>query len=438
MSIVETSPVAGQWETRMRRLLRERSGEPVSVRTMREAAFARFAALGFPTPAQEEWKLTPVQPIASSEWELTNGGTVAEAALAPWRIGRAARTELVFVDGRFDAARSTIALGEGVAFRPLAAALESPNGELSSLGRLAQNELRPFVALNTALMSDGAVLDVADGAAAGVIHLLFYSAGGSRAVSPRVLLRAGRGSQVTLVETHAGEGRYFTNSVTEIFGSAGSVIDHYRIVSESPEGFHIGAVEIRQERDCAVHSRLVGLGGPLTRTDLATVLDGEGASCTLDGLYLLDDREHFDAHTRIEHAKPHTDSLELYKGVLAGGSRGIFNGLVIVRPDAQKITARQTNKNLLLSNDAIADSNPQLEIHANDVKCNHGSTIGQLDPTALFYLRSRGIGLDQAKAMLTRAFAEEVIDRVKVEPVRKRLEEALLRRLSAADSGRTS
>ncbi|HEY0592274.1 MAG TPA: Fe-S cluster assembly protein SufD [Thermoanaerobaculia bacterium] len=436
MSMVETTPMIVRWESLLRAVMRERSGEPVPVRAMREAAFARFAEAGFPTTSQEEWRLTPVHPIATSEWEIAGPGAVSDQALAPWRIP-GADAELVFVDGRFDAARSSLPNTKGVAFRALAAALSSPNGEIGALGRLAQNELRPFVALNTALMADGAVLEIEDGASAGLIHLLFHSSGGSRVVSPRVLVRAGRGVQATIVESHTGDGRYFTNAVTEVFGGEGAVIEHYKIVSEGAEGYHVGAIEMHQERDSTIHSRLIGLGGPLTRTDLATSLDGEGASCTLDGLYLLDGKEHFDAHTRIEHAKPHTDSLELYKGVLAGSARGVFNGLVIVRPDAQKITARQTNKNLLLSNDAIADSNPQLEIHANDVKCNHGSTIGQLDPTSLFYLRSRGIGLEQAKAMLTWAFAEEVIGRMKVEPVRKRLEEALLVRIGDG-SGRAS
>jgi Fe-S cluster assembly protein SufD len=437
MSIVETTPVTGRWESQLRTLLRERSAEPLAVRARREAAFARFAELGFPTVSQEEWRLTPLHPIASSAWELSSRRAVPEAALAGWRLDGAA-TELVFVDGRLDAERSRVTPAPGVTFKPLAAALESPNGELASFGHAALDEMRPLVALNTALLSDGAVIDVAAGANAGVIHAIFYSAGEGRASFPRVMLRAGRGAQVTLVETHAGEGRYFTNSVTEVFGGEGSVVDHYLVVAESAGGYHVGAVEIRQERDCAVHSRLIGLGGPLTRVDLATVLGGEGASCTLDGLYLLSGKEHFDAHTRIDHAMPHTDSLELYKGVLAESSRGVFNGIVIVRPDAQKITSRQTNKNLLLSNDAIADSNPQLEIHANDVKCNHGSTIGQLDATALFYLQSRGIGADQAKAMLTHAFAKEVVDRMRVEPIRERLEGILLARLTSDDSGRTS
>jgi Fe-S cluster assembly protein SufD len=436
MSMVETTPMAARWEALMRALMRERSGEPVPVRAMREAAFAHFAEAGFPTSSQEEWRLTPVHLIATAEWQIDGPGAISDEALAPWRIP-GADAELVFVDGCFDAARSSLPKAKGVAFRTLAAALRSPNGEIGALGRLAQNELRPFVALNMALMSDGAVLEIEEGAIAGLIHILFYSSGGSRVASPRVLVRAGRGIEATIVESHTGEGRYFTNAVTEVFGGEGAVIDHYKIVSEGAEGYHVGAIEMHQERDSTVHSRLIGLGGPLTRTDLGTSLDGEGASCTLDGLYLLDGKEHFDAHTRIDHAKPHTDSLELYKGVLAGSARGVFNGLVVVRPDAQKITARQTNKNLLLSNDAIADSNPQLEIHANDVKCNHGSTIGQLDPTSLFYLRSRGIGLEQAKAMLTWAFVEEVIGRMKVEPVRKRLEEALQVRLGDG-SGRAS
>jgi Fe-S cluster assembly protein SufD len=234
------------------------------------------------------------------------------------------------------------------------------------------------------------------------------------------------------VETHAGEGRYFSNVVTEIEGGEGSTIDHTKVVAESGDAYHIGAVEVRQGRSSTVRTSLLGLDGLLVRNDVSTTMAGEGASCVLDGLYVLGGRQHFDANTRIVHDSPHTDSVELYKGVLDQAARGVFNGVIVVRPDAQKITAHQTSKNLLLSNEAIADSNPQLEIHADDVKCAHGSTIGQLDETSLFYLRSRGIGLDEARGILTLAFAGEVVDRIRIESLRDRLRASLLDRLAPA------
>ncbi|MGH9459130.1 MAG: Fe-S cluster assembly protein SufD [Thermoanaerobaculia bacterium] len=434
MTTIETATQTEPWAMALETLLQERPQEAESIRALRREAFARFATSGFPTTRDEQWRLTSVQPIAGGAWVAPAAAAVDTAAIDALRIDEAA-LELVFVNGRFMEGLSRLGdQPEGVEFHALDRAFASPDGALASLGRIAPLTDNPFVALNTALMTGGASIVIADGARAGVVHAIFFTTGGAVAVAPRAFLRAGRGSEVTLVETHAGVGRYFTNAVTEIEAGEGSIVHHYAIVDESREAFRVAAIEAVQARSSSLHARLAGTGGALSRTDVGVRLEGEGATCALDGLYLLEDRQHFDAHTRIEHAKPHTESLELYKGVLAGASRGIFNGLIIVRPDAQKIVSRQTNKNLLLSNEAIADSNPQLEIHADDVKCNHGSTIGQIDPTQLFYLRSRGIDLDEATAMLTRAFASEVIERMRIGSIRTRLERLVDRRLAGKES----
>lgn len=420
-----------RWEAERARLAGMSPGESSQALALREHAWAKFASMGFPTIEDEEWRLTNVSPIARGQWTIPGAVPADEKLMVEHGLGSAALAELVFVNGIYDAERSRGSLETDVTFRTVASAMRSPNGTLAALGRQARGD-QPFVALNTAFMRDGAILDIGDGVRAGVIHLVFLSAPGPDGPSlstPRVLIRAGRKSEVTVVETHTGRGSYFSNSVTEIESADGAIVDHYEIVSGTDESYHVGTIAARQGRDSWLRSRLVGLGGTLVRTDLDAVLAGEGSGVSLDGLYILRDSQHFDAHTRIVHASPHTESVELYKGVLGDRSRGVFNGIIVVRPGAQKTTSRQTNKNLLLSNEAIADSNPQLEIHADDVKCNHGSTIGQLDESALFYLRSRGIGLDEARGMLTYAFAGEVVEKMRVEPVRKRLEQVLLTRL---------
>lgn len=430
MTTLETISGLAPWETALQTIRQERPEAPASITALREEAFSRFAALGFPTTEWEEWRFTNPAAIARGEWRTAGPAPLSGADVEGSLFGEGVDAEIVFVNGVFDLELSRLdRLAKGVTFRPLASVFEGAGPDLPSFGTVAEFRQRPFVALNTALVRDGALLEFGEGVVAGAIHLVFLTEGSRVASTPRVLIRAGRASSAVVVETHAGRGEYFSNAVTEIEAADGAVVDHYKIVSESETGFHVGSIDAAQGRDSSVRTHLVGLGGGFVRNDVNATLDGEGANCELDGLYLLSGRQHFDAHTRIEHAKPHTDSLELYKGILDDQSRGVFNGLIVVRPDAQKVAARQTNKNLLLTNEAIADSNPQLEIHADDVKCNHGSTIGQIDPTALFYLRSRGIGLEEARALLTYAFAREVVDRMAVEPVRRRLEEILLSRL---------
>jgi Fe-S cluster assembly protein SufD len=230
---------------------------------------------------------------------------------------------------------------------------------------------------------------------------------------------------VAILETYVGTGSYFTNPVTEIVARDGAVVDHYRVESDSTTAFHIGNVYIREQRAAAVTSRNIAIGAALARVETHVLLGGEGASISLDGLFVGSGTQHLDNRTVIDHAEPHCESHELYKGVLDDSARGVFDGRIIVRPGAQKTVSRQENRNLLLSETAIVDSKPTLEIHNDDVKCNHGSTIGQIDQEALFYLRSRGIGEEEARSMMVYAFASEIVDRMKVEAAREEIRRAL-------------
>ncbi|HEX2121979.1 MAG TPA: Fe-S cluster assembly protein SufD, partial [Thermoanaerobaculia bacterium] len=257
------------------------------------------------------------------------------------------------------------------------------------------------------------------------IHLLFVGHGDGIWSHPRNLVVAGANAQVAIVETYVGTGSYMTNAVTEIVAGEGAVVDHYRLECESLDAFHVGNVFIRQERGANVTSRSIAIGAALARSETHVILGGEGATVSLDGLFAGTGRQHLDNRTVIDHAKPHCESHELYKGVLDQNARGVFDGRIIVRPDAKKTVSRQENRNLLLSETAVVDSKPTLEIHNDDVKCNHGSTIGQIAQEPMFYLRSRGIGEEEARSLLIHAFASEIIDRMKIEPVREQIRRAL-------------
>ncbi|MFL5119603.1 MAG: Fe-S cluster assembly protein SufD, partial [Microvirga sp.] len=348
---------------------------------------------------------------------------------------------LVFVNGRLSTRLSTLSgLPDGVVVAGLAEALQAAPQALEPwLAQFARFDDQPFVALNTAFLTDGAVIRVPRGVAVErPIHVLYFTTSEASnehplAIFPRNLFVAGENSQVTIVETYAGEGPYFTCPVTELVAGPGSVVDHYKLQMESREAFHIATFQVQGERSCAPSSHSISIGGALVRNDVNAVLDGEGIDCILNGLYLGEGRQVIDNHMRVEHAKPHCASHELYKGVLDGKSRAVFNGLIHVHKGAQKTDAKQSNRNLLLSRDAVANSNPQLEIYADDVKCTHGSTVGQLDDDAVFYLRSRGIGQEAARSLLTYAFASDIVERVKVEPLRHELEEHLFASLPKGD-----
>jgi Fe-S cluster assembly protein SufD len=402
---------------------------------LRRSAIERFSALGFPTTRHEDWKYTNVDPITGLDFSLPQPSGVEAAAddLLSLSFADGAENRLVFVDGLYSGKHSsTKNLPPGLRVQSLAELLSRDDALLAPwLGRYAGFDERSFVALNTAFMEDGGVVFVPSGCRMEEpIHMVFVSTGAARALvfHPRNLIVCGEGSEIKIVESYTGleRGVYFANPVTEIAGAAGSVIDHYRLQRESDAAFHVGTISARLERGTSLTSHHVTLGGALVRNDVHAILGGEGSECSLNGLYLTEGDQHIDNHTEIDHAQPRASSRELYKGILRGRARGVFNGKIIVRKAAQKTDARQTNKNLLLSKHAVVNSKPQLEIYADDVKCSHGSTIGQLDRDALFYLRARGIGVDDARSLLSYGFAAEILGRMKIATLRARLEEYLL------------
>jgi Fe-S cluster assembly protein SufD len=404
---------------------------PSWLNQVRRAALSRFATLGFPTTRQEEWKYTNVAPIAKMPFTLPPSGRNGLPAdrLGSVTLGDVARVQLVFVNGRYAPELSLLGpLPQKVQVGSLAAVLRTdPHKAEPYLARYASYQDSPFVALNTAFIADGAFVYVPHGTVVKEpIHLLFLSTTpGEPTVSyPRNLIVVGPESQATIVESYVGLGNdvYFTNAVTELIAGEHAAIDHTRVQLESPEAFHMATLQVQQERSSTVVSHAIGLGGALVRNEINAVLGGEGSDCTLNGLYLVTGQQHMDNHTQIDHIQTHCTSRELYKGVLDGKARGVFNGKIVVHKTAAKTDARQTNKNLLLSGDALIDSKPQLEIFNNDVRCTHGSTIGKLDQDALFYLRTRGINAEAARRLLTYAFASEILNRLTVKSLRVRLE----------------
>ncbi len=399
---------------------------------MRQEGIERFESLGFPSTRDEAWRYTSVAPIATTPFALKPEARAdaltpdlfEQLAFEPWEC-----THLVFINGRFSPELSrTRALPRGVEVGSLDEALDSRRELIEPhLGRLAGMEGQAFTALNAAFLRDGAFIHVPKGVVVDEpVHLLFVSSTNGTAVMshPRNLIVVGEGSQVTVLESYAGldAGASFTNVVTEIAAGDGAVVDHTLLQREGEGAYHVGTVQARVGRGSSLSSHVISIGGALIRNDINVVLDGEGADCTLNGLYVTHGTQHVDNHTVIDHARPHGTSRELYKGVLEGRSRGIFDGTVIVRPDAQKTDARQVNRNLLLSDDALVDSKPTLLIRADDVKCSHAATIGQLEEDALFYLRSRGIGSGMARNILIQAFVSEILGRIRIEPVRTGLE----------------
>jgi Fe-S cluster assembly protein SufD len=414
-------------------------GEPAAITATRLQALDRFQTLGFPTTRTEEWKYTSLTPLTRTDFALATPGARVDGAakvLSRLCVSEQALAELVFINGVFSEGASRIGeLPAGLRVTRFVDALAQKSPALEHFARYADFQTHALTALNTALAQDGAVIEVDNGTSVdGFVHLIFIGDSGvgeGEAVMahPRNLFVIGRNAQLSIAETYAGNGRYFTNVVSELFAGEGSVVDHTKFETESSDGIHIGTLQIHQERDANVTSRTIAIGGGLVRNDINTALLGEGASCSLEGLYIVDGTEHVDNHTVIDHARPHCTSNELFKGILDGNGRGIFDGTIIVRPDAQKTSSRQVNNNLLLSETAIVDSKPTLEIHADDVKCNHGSTIGQLDEEAMFYLRARGVGEEEARNLLIHAFAADIIDRMKLKPLAECIRRTLFARM---------
>jgi Fe-S cluster assembly protein SufD len=412
---------------------------PAWLPAVRLQAIERFRALGFPTTRNEEWHYTSVSPIAEAEFLplRAESGEVTAEQIAPFRFGHADWPTLVFVNGRYAESLSSLgALPAGVTIVPLARALRERSPLLDRhLTKHAPFDEQAFTALNTAFLYDGAVVHVAkEVAVAEPIHILHVTdAHAARGVMhPRTLIVAERNAQATVLESYVStsDANYFTNAVTEVAVADGATLKHYRIQRESARAFHVGTVEATQGRDSHFVSFSFATGGALVRTNIYASLDGEGCGATLNGLYMLDGEQHCDHQTRITHAEPNTFSRELYKGVLDGSSHGVFNGKVYVHPIAQKTDGKQTNNTLLLSERARIDTKPQLEIFADDVKCTHGATVGRIDETALFYMKSRGIDDTTARKLLTYAFAADVLETIEEEAVRTELEELTLRRFT--------
>jgi Fe-S cluster assembly protein SufD len=430
--MIAVSPEIEQYRRAFDRA-RPESAEPAWLRDLRGQAMERFEVLGFPTTRHEEWKYTSVQPIV--EMEFSNGaGVSATVADVERAIGDAA-IRLVFVNGHYAADLSrTDGLPPGVTVSNLAAAIEhAPHQAERHLGQYARFVQQHFVALNTALFRDGAFIHIPRGKVVETpIHLLFLALPTNSPVAAHVrsLFVVDENAQATIVETYAGRiGINFTNVVTEIVVDKHANLDHYKAQLEGEFAFHIAAQQLEQAGSSVFSSHNISFGGALVRNDINGRLGGEHIESTINGLYVVNGRQHVDNHTAIDHAMPNCNSHELYKGIMDDRATGVFNGKIFVRQDAQKTDAKQTNQNLLLSANAVVDTKPQLEIFADDVRCTHGATVGQLNADALFYLRSRGIGLADARAMLVYAFARDVLDRIKVEPLRERLEEILLRKL---------
>ena len=403
---------------------------------LRKQGMARFQALGFPTTKNEDWHFTSVAPIADRAFRLAplEVRGVKRSDLARFNFGENGWHTLVFVNGAFSEDLSSAAvLGKGVRVSSLARAIKSGTAGIERhLGKIATFEQHTFTALNTAFIKDGAFVELAaDAIVEQPIHLVFVSEG--EGVShPRNLIVAGRHSRATVIESYVSlrDSGYFTNAVTEVSLGEGAHLDHYKLQRESESAFHVGTVQIREARDSQLHSFSLAVGGSLARTNIYTSLDGDAATCTLNGLYLTDGTQHIDNQTSIEHIAPNCPSHELYKGVLDGRSHGVFNGKVYVHPEAQKTDGKQSNNNLLLSPSARVDTKPQLEIFADDVKCTHGATVGRLDDLAMFYLNSRGIGPETARMLLTYAFAADVLETIELEVLRKELEKMVLVRFA--------
>ncbi|HEX7231201.1 MAG TPA: Fe-S cluster assembly protein SufD [Candidatus Binatia bacterium] len=408
---------------------------PPWLNKLREEAMASFASLGFPTVKAEEWKYTNLEPITALKFSPPNGARkrIAPSDLLAKAFADPDCVRLVFFNGVYARELASLErLPEEVRLQSLAELINEDDEFLATqLGRYAGYGRQSLVALNTAFIGDGAVLIVPPGRRlAEPIHLIYASgADGEQPVThPRTLIFLGRGSEAKIIENYIGitGGSYFCNAVTELVAEADSIVEHCRVQRESDAGFHTGTVEARLARGAHLTAHAVTLAGSLVRNDVHVSLDGEGAECVLNGLYLGSGRQHIDNSTVIEHVKPRASSFELYKGILNDAAHGVFNGKIVVHKDAQKSDARQVNKNLLLSDDAVVNTKPQLEIHADDVKCSHGSTIGQIDPDALFYFRSRGLGLAEARRLLSAAFAADVVGRIKVASLRQRLDEYIL------------
>ena len=414
------------------------------LKKLREDAFARFAEVGFPTTKDEDWRFTNVAPIAKTSFSLGKLTNVTREQLQPFKVEGAA-AQLVFINGHFSVELSSIGdLPKGVRINSLAAEIAANPGALEAhIGHYLDTQRDAFAALNTAFLSDGVYIHIAKGKVLEQpIHVLFVTTdSGSPVIThPRNLIVAEDQSQISIVEDYVslGSGVAFSNTATELVAGESAVVSHYMLERESTDAFNISTLRIQQARSANTATHSILLGGGLVRNNVHPVLAGEGGECLINGLFIGTGRQHLDNYMLVEHAQPHCSSRQFYNGILDGRSHGVFHGRIIVHKAAQKTDAKQTNRNLLLSDDAQIDTKPQLEIYADDVKCTHGATIGQIEENALFYLRSRGIDERAARKLLLLAFASECLDRMKEDAVRNYLEKLIHAHLFTMEHGDTA
>ena len=433
----ETDPY---WELFERR--ETGAGQPAWVHPLRKAGMARFAEQGFPTLQHEDWRFTNVAAIAGRPFApgvppaAVSAVDLDLAALAEFPFAGLPGSRLVFVNGYFAPHLSLVLpQPDGVRIGNLTAALATDGAVIEQhLARYGTGEGNAFTALNTAFFQDGAFIYVPAGLeVAGPVHLLFVTTadGAGATTQPRNLIIAEPNSRLTVVESFVATvaGVYFTNSVDELVIGENAKVEHCKFQDESLAAFHVAALHVQLGRHCDFIAHSIATGGRLSRNNIRTHLGAPGIECVLNGLYLTKEDQLADHHMIVDHTQPHCNSHEYYNGILDDRSKGVFHGRILVRPGAQKTDAKQTNKNLLLSDSATIDTKPQLEIYADDVKCTHGATIGQLNDESIFYLRARGIGLETARRMLIHAFAGEIIDRVRFTPLREELDQVVWDRL---------
>lgn len=414
--------------------------EPSWLRSLRVGAWERFDLQGFPTTDLEDWKYTNVAAIARGKFHLAQDDknkTDAPVNLDAYANEESARSRLVFINGIFNREHSSLeALPPGVVAADLATALRGEHAETlrENLTRNSAGDADAFNALNAAFLRDGAFLHIPQRVNVETpILLLFLTTAPDTISSPRIVIMAERESAATIIESYAatGDAAYFTNAVVDISVGENARLTHYKVQDESARAFHVASTRAELGRSSVYDLTTITLGAQLSRHGIEVLLDEEGAECWVDGLYFVGTGQHADTHSLIDHRSPRCTSHQNYKGILDGKSRAVFNGRVFVHRDAQQTDAMQSNKNLLLSTDARVDTKPQLEIYADDVKCAHGATVGQLEVEELFYLTSRGLHPDLARNLLTYGFAEEIVEKIKIGSIKAQLDEAILNRLHA-------
>jgi Fe-S cluster assembly protein SufD len=432
-------PIPGTFLENFNRL--ESALQPSWLLPLRKAGIASFAKLGFPTLQDEDWRFTNVAPLAKLPLQPAAepaNDAAAKTALGKHVFANLPGVRLVFVNGYYSTALSSLrGLPAGVKVSNLAAAMVANSVFVEKqFGRCALTDVNAFAALNQAFFHDGGFVYVPAGVSiAEPIQFVFISTAkqDGETVQPRNLIIAEANSRATIIESYLSthNAAYFTNAVTEIAAGDNAVLEHVKFQDEAADAFHLATIAGKLGRASRVSVHSFALGAKLSRTSIRANLAGEGLECILNGLYLTGGEQLADHHMIVEHAQPHCASHEYFNGILDDKSKGVFHGRILVRKIAQKTDAKQTNKNLLLSDNATADTKPQLEIYADDVKCTHGATIGQLNDESIFYLRSRGIGADNARRMLIHAFAGEIIARVKHDSVREELDKLVWDRLEA-------